>query len=148
MTETGDDFQRWVDGLLTSPAAKPIAPPELKLEVAHALGRRRGFQTVRRVAAAAVLLGALAMWLPGEGHRLDRPVAPRSGPATNPAEWATRPMATFVAGPDQVAVSRAGPAPNVTVVEFYPTTSAQKRWRRQSYVRSLRNRIRQGADAS
>ena len=145
--QLSDDYQRWIDDLLTSPAARPSAPESLRNALNRERSRNRRWSAVRRVMAVAALLGAVAFWPRtedvGVDHALPRAVAPLNTPdASTPA------IVKFIPNRNSVTVSHPSPAPTVTVVEFFPTTSAQERWRRRSIVRSLRNRLRQGADAS
>ena len=129
------DEQNWVDGLLQSPARTQLerAPAEILDSFRSSLSqhRRRVCQAACGLAAAAVLIIAVG-WLelnrqarlPTISKALDVAVA-----ETVHATSSNRPQATFVASTDAIAVSLESPSTDVTIVQVYPTTDTERRWR-------------------
>jgi hypothetical protein len=134
MIDSSDDLQRWIDGLLTSPEGKPAAPKALRAEVRRAVGLlRQRTRTRRLVVAAAVVV--LICWPRGDKVADDRQLV--SAPLITQQEQPAPPVATFVAGDDTIAVPIESPAPNVTILEVYPTISARRHWKRQALLESI-----------
>jgi anti-sigma factor RsiW len=129
------DEQRWVDSLLQSPVRIQIerTPAEILNSFHTSLShrRRRVWQAACGLAAAAVLIIAVG-WLeldrqarrPSISKVQDIAVA-QTVHATAPS----KPQATFVASTDAIAVSLESPSTDVTIVQVYPTTDTERRWR-------------------
>ena len=113
------EVSEWIDGLLTSPEAKPTPPPALRTKIRRAAGRRRRVRLARRLVAAAALLVALVYW-PRNEQVVEAPPAP--------------PVATFIAGDDTIAVEIESSSPNVTILQLYPTLSAQRHRQREALL--------------
>jgi hypothetical protein len=128
--------QQWIDALLSSPDQLELecASPALIGSVHGSIAsRRRQTRLMRRgLAAAAVLfcaVGWIAMQYPQAtgpaGYQLAETAAGHNEPSPNPSingmGMAEAPRATFVAGPDVLAVPVASRHPNVTIVRVYPT---------------------------
>ena len=124
------DEQNWVDRLLQS----PVRIPATILDSFHpslSHRRRRVWQAACGLAAAAVLIIAVG-WLelnrqarlPSISKVQDVAVA-ETVQATAPS----KPQATFVSSTDAIAVSLESPSADVTIVQVYPTTDTERRWR-------------------
>jgi len=135
--EDASDLQHWIDELLRSGEAAELeaAPESAQVAAATVIRQFRRRQVRRRslavFAAAAAMIGAIAMWpnapLPrreGPGEELARPLV-----AQVPA--APMPKASFVTSGDAIAVPLESDDPAVTVVQLYPTTTTERRWRRE-----------------
>ncbi len=132
MTDRDDrEITEWIDGLLTSPEAKPVAPAGLRGNLRRVLSRKRRRSMARRLVAVAAILGALVYW-----PRAERVAEERQFADTPPAlqEKTTEPVATFIAGDDTIAVEIESSAPNVTILEVYPTLSAQRHREREALL--------------
>ncbi len=134
MTDRDDrEMTEWIDGLLTSPEAMPTAPQALHAEIRRAVGRRRRAKLARRLVAVAAVLVALVYWpraeRVAEKHQL-------AGTPPAPQEKTTEPVATFIAGNDTIAVEIKSSAPNVTILEIYPTLSAQRHREREALLQN------------
>jgi hypothetical protein len=129
------DVQNWVDGLLQSPVRIQIErTPATILDSFHTSlshRHRRVWQAACGLAAAAVLIIAVG-WLelnrqaslPSISRVRDVAVA-KTVHATAPS----KPQATFVSSTDAIAVSLESPSADVTIVQVYPTTDTERRWR-------------------
>jgi hypothetical protein len=122
-----DDLQQWIDGLLTSPEAKPVAPQSVHAELRRAFSRRRRVTVARRLVAAAAVLIALAYW-PRNEQVAEQPQLAVTPPAP--------PVATFIVGEDTIAVEIKSPSPNVTILQVYPTLSAQRHREREALLQN------------
>jgi hypothetical protein len=151
--EDAGDLQQWIDNLLRSSEAAELerAPESAHVAAATAIRHFRRRQVRRRslavFAAAAAMVGAIAMWpnapLPRrDGPGLARPVlvgsqaAPHdienSSPSPSLQRRGIRPAkAAFVTNGDTIAVPLESDDPAVTVVRLYPTTTTERRWRRE-----------------
>ncbi len=139
---TEDDLQQWIDALLTSEEARPRAPAALHEEVQHLLSRKRRDALAWKsaaVVAAAAAMAAVLLWPQGKPVSVDPQVV---------SAQKNVPAATFVGRGDMIVVPIESTSPNVTIVKVYPTLSAQKRWRREALVRSLRQRLHSIGDKS
>lgn len=134
MTGAGDPFQAWIDGLLTSPEAKRAAPAGLRGNLRRALSRKRRRSIARRLVAAAAVV-VLICWPRGDKVVEDRQLVSTPSHVTT-QEQSTPPVATFIAGDDTIAVEIESPAPNVTILEIYPTISAVRHRERQALLES------------
>ncbi len=131
MTGAGDPFQAWIDGLLTSPEAKRAAPAGLRGNLRRALSRKRRSSMARRLVAAAAVV-ALVCLPRGDEVADDRQLV--GTPPTLQQETPGPPVATFIAGDDTIAVEIKSSAPNVTILEVYPTISAQRHREREALL--------------
>jgi hypothetical protein len=128
--------QGWIDALLCSPERLELEPvPPVLMESVRdsiALHRRKARLVACGLAAAAVLLVAVG-WtatlnlqarIPAVNEFAEVTVK-ESEPSPNPTlhgrGTAEAPRATFVGGPDVLAVPVASRHPNVTIVRLYPT---------------------------
>jgi hypothetical protein len=148
--------QRWIDGALRADEVTRYAVPATVLAAtADAIRIARRKQLSRRMLAgslAAASITLLAAW-----QLREPPVAPGSagGSVTMPvdvvqreaiprrsrglqegsrgleATTATKAIATFTAGGNGIAIPVASESPDVTIVQFYSTTEADRRMRRQ-----------------
>jgi anti-sigma factor RsiW len=148
------DEQRWIEGLLRSPAAAALesAPKSPMSATMIAIVRRRRVQMAALGAALAASLALLAAWphlpFPGREGLVDSPpppaaesfplhlAAPAGSASTNPfspgkqtvaSGAAPQPAANIVSTPDAIAVPLDSPAADVTVVQVYTTVDAQRR---------------------
>ena len=133
MTDSGDPFQAWIDGLLTSPEAKRAAPAGLRGNLRRALSRKRRRSMARRLVAAAAVV-VLICWPRGERVAEDHQLA--GTPPTLQQETPGPPVATFVAGDDTIAVEIKSSAPNVTILGVYPTLSARRHREREALLQN------------
>jgi anti-sigma factor RsiW len=151
--------QRWLDAALRSDEiAGRTAPARMLAETANAIRFARRKQRLRRMLAgglaAAASVALVAAWQLREPH-----AAPGSagGSVTMPVDvvqrdatpWrsrrleeashargeeiatATKSVATFTAGGSGIAIPVASESPDVTIVQFYSTTEADRRLQRQ-----------------
>jgi anti-sigma factor RsiW len=154
------DQQRWIDGLLKSDAAAAIeALPAPRTIARPRRGRRRAVVAVAAAAAVVALTARLlfshsAKQGPGEGRPTAASHLPPSPTAEDAAERpslaversapsppvAVRPGAvggSFVSAGSAIAAPVASDDPQVTVVQLYPTVTAERRWAREAALRSL-----------
>lgn len=134
MTDAGDPFQTWIDRLLTSPEAKRAAPAGLRENLRRALSRKRRRSMARRLVAAAAVVVALICLPRGDKVTDDRQLV--STPLATQQELSAPPVATFIAGDDTIAVEIKSPAPNVTILEIYPTLSARRHREREALLQN------------
>ena len=137
------DQQQWIDDLLRSPERLEIEQPSATvLDPVRSTIVRRERQTLRTaytLAAAAVLLIGIG-WIV-----LDRQTAQPHTPATQEvvatkahfSPTATTPEATFVASTDAIVVPMESSSTDVTVVQVYPTTDTERRWRLEQSLSTL-----------
>jgi putative zinc finger protein len=127
--------QRWIDDLLSSPERLELelVPADLSQSMRKSiLGRRQARLVACSLAAAAVLLIAVG-WTAVLNRQasvaavnqitktLVHKVEPFPNPSLKGSGTADAPQATFIAGPDVLAVPVASRYPNVTIVRIYPT---------------------------
>ena len=145
--------QRWIEAVLRDEAAVTSAPEVLLAAAAHEISRERHRRRLRcvlaggLVAAASVALIAWSwrtpMAAPGstggsnDQAIVERTATPRQSRGLEEREPAA---ATFVAGGYGVAVTLESDSPEVTIVQFYPTTEADRRSRR---LRELESKYRE-----
>ena len=126
--------QRWVDSLLQSPVRIQIErpPAEVLDSFRSSLSqRRRIWQAACGLAAAVVLVIALD-WLQLNRQAKQPSIAKGQDIAVTDAVHATapsKPQATFIASTDAIVVPVESPSTDVTVVQVYPTTETERRWR-------------------
>ncbi len=133
MTDRDDrEITEWIDGLLTSPEAKPTVPQALHTEVRRAVGRRRRAKLARRLVAVAAVLVALVYWPRNERVAEEHQLA--GTPPTLQQETPGPPVVTFIAGDDTIAVEIESSSPNVTILQVYPTLSAQRHREREALL--------------
>lgn len=144
--------QRWIDGALRADeVATQTASSTLLTATAEAITTVRRKQRLRHMLAgslaAAASVALLAAW-----QLRDSPLAPGSagGAAATPNDIAqhdatprqsrgrleethtpAKTAATFTAGGSGIAIPVASDSPDVTIVQFYPTTEADRRLQRQ-----------------
>jgi hypothetical protein len=160
------DEQRWIDELLCSDAAAAIeTAPEIVALPTVRIRRRR--LALAAAAAAIAATAALFLPLPRrEGPGEGRPtiaqapapdpslgsnhVATRQGSDSNGASTGGNPSlrpslpgrgisnpAAFVSAGSSIAIPVASDDPQVTIVQLYPTVTAQRRWAREAALRSI-----------
>ena len=121
------DQQNWIDSMLRSPRLSQLepAPPHVvkPSRTARTPRRRHALVAACGLASAAALLVAISHWqlnrqamtnanqTTGINHTAEIPLAAQNKP----------PTATFIGGPDVIAVPVESHSPNVTVVRIYPT---------------------------
>jgi hypothetical protein len=127
--------QRWIDSLLTSPVRHELEPVSEALcrSVRNAVWRRRHGRLIACGLAAAAVLVVAAGWTAvlnrqariAAVHQIsetgDREDEPSPNPSLRGRGMVEAARATFVAGPDSLAVPVASRHPNVTIVRVYPT---------------------------
>jgi anti-sigma factor RsiW len=150
--------QRWIDAALrSSVATNPVALTTLRTAMSGSIASARRKQRQRRLLtasfaiAASVAIAATVAWhtlplapgsargsLPTPHHVAQRDATPgRSAgleeASPQPAEKiaAATPVATFTAGGNGIAISIASESPEVTIVQFYSTTDADRRMQTQ-----------------
>jgi hypothetical protein len=131
--------QRWIDGLLRSPARIELEPLPATLQEAvcnSILTRRRHARLVACGLAAATVLVVAVGWTVVLNRQSRVPDASQiakgavrdeersSSPTLKERGMEKAPRATFVAGPDVLAVPVASRHPNVTIVRVYTTYQA------------------------
>jgi Putative zinc-finger len=129
------DEQKWIDSLLQSPMRIQFerASAEVLDSFHSSLSqrRRRVVQAACGLAAAAVLVIALG-WLQLNRQATHPAISKGQDVAVAEAIRATapnKPQATFVASTDAIAVSLESASNDVTIVQVYPTTDTERRWR-------------------
>jgi anti-sigma factor RsiW len=129
------DEQNWIDGLLQSPARIQIEHTPTRvldsLRPSAAQRDRRKLQAAYGFAAAAVLLIGLG-WFTLRRHGMPPKASVTQDVAVVHAAHVPareQPQATFVASTDAIAVSLESPSTDVTIVQVYPTTDTERRWR-------------------
>jgi anti-sigma factor RsiW len=134
------DEQRWIDGLLHSPIRLQLEHPpaaildSIRISLAHR--RHRIFQAACGLATAAVLLIAMGWFaLAGQGRSPTSPER-RDIAVVEPARALApvHPQATFVTTSEAIAVPLESPSSDVTIVQIYPTTDTERRWRLEAAV--------------
>ncbi len=133
--------QQWIDSLLQSPARVELehTPPVLVESIRSSVPQReqRKLRVVYSLAAAAVLLIGVGWFVLRErGVEPEEPATlsiatvsiEQASPAA-PAIATKQPQATFVANADAIAVPVESLSDEVTIVQVYPTTEAERRQR-------------------
>jgi hypothetical protein len=127
--------QPWIDSLLTSPARLELEPVSAALyrSVRNSIARRRQTRLVACGIAAAAMLVVAVGWSAvlnrqakiAAVNQIVENVAPEDEPAPSRSLRGSgivqAPRATFVTGPDSLAVPVASRHPDVTIVRVYPT---------------------------
>ena len=129
------DQQQWVDGLLQSPTRIQLERPSVTIldSFRHSLSqrRRRVLQAACGIAAAATALiaaGLLELNRQANGNLRSAEssvVVTEQAHAPTPAQ----PRATFVSTSDTIVMPLESPSTDVTIVQVYPTTDTERRWR-------------------
>jgi anti-sigma factor RsiW len=129
------DEQKWVDSLLQSPLRIQIERPPatilVSLQSSLSHRRRRILQAAWGLAAAAGLLVAVGWSMLNRQVELpsisviQNMAVTEAGRTVHPV----RPQATFVATTDAIVVPLDSPSSDVTIVQVYPTTDTERRWR-------------------
>jgi hypothetical protein len=117
------DEQHWIDDLLRTPAIAQLetAPPALAQSFRKARARRLQIRRlVVGAAAAAVLLVAVG-WAAKVNRHAVGTRAGVVGASDAVAPDMAEPAATFIGGPDVIAVPIASQSPDVTIVRIYAT---------------------------
>jgi len=144
--------QKWIDGALRADeAASQTAPHALLAATAEAIMNVRRKQRLRRLLAgslaAAASVALLAAWqlraphlAPGSAggpvttsnNVVKRDATPRRSRGLEEEPRASSKIAaTFTAGGNGIAIPVASDSPDVTIVQFYSTTEADRRLQRQ-----------------
>jgi hypothetical protein len=125
--------QRWIDNLLSSPERLELelVPAELGQPVRNLISRRRQARLVACGLAAAAIFVVAVGWTTvlnrqagvAAINQIVKTSVVDSEPSPNPSlkGRAEAQQATFIAGPDVLAVPVASRYPNVTIVRVYPT---------------------------
>jgi anti-sigma factor RsiW len=127
--------QRWIDDLLASPERLELepVPANLSQSMRKLISRRRQARLVACGLAAAAVLVIAVGWTAALNRQASvaavnqitetvvHKVEPSPSPSLKGRGTAALPQATFVAGPDVLAVPVASRYPNVTIVRVYPT---------------------------
>ncbi|NOY40615.1 MAG: hypothetical protein GXP26_02090 [Planctomycetes bacterium] len=146
-----DDFQHWIDRLLTSDHATATAPTTLHHRIGKKLRHQRRRSLAWKTAAATAATLALVALFQQPPVSVDRKVVsqPKTPPPTitNPTPPSPQlpaphtPVATFIARGDMIAIPLKSNDPQVTIVQVYPTTITHRRWRREAAQRALAAQI-------
>jgi anti-sigma factor RsiW len=149
--------QRWIDGALRADEVTSHAAPAVILSAtADAIRITRQKQRLRRMLAGGFAVAAsialLAAWQLGEpsaapgsaGASVTMPVdvvqreatPRRSRGLEENIPKAAKSIATFTAGGNGIAIPVASESPDVTIVQFYSTTEADRRLQRQRELES------------
>jgi predicted anti-sigma-YlaC factor YlaD len=147
--------QQWIDGFLRSPEAVEAekTPADVLQKVAAGMYAARRRRILRRSlvgAAAAAVIGAIAFWQLAAERTPQRIAAPGSaGGSTYQSDikLAATPRqsrglkkdvqvhelaaASFIPSNDAIAVPVASDDDEVSIVQLYPTTTTERRWRRE-----------------
>jgi anti-sigma factor RsiW len=142
---------RWVDSLLQSgdAAEEAVFPGSARVNALKAISSARHRTRVRRSliagTAAAASIVMLAAWqfssrpsAPGFARGLNHQTiaqddaTPRQSRGLQAAGTLTE--ATFVTDGDAIAVPLVSDDAQVSIVQVYPTTTTERRWRRQLYL--------------
>ncbi len=129
------DRQRWIDELLHSPERiqleQPLAAIVDILRASVAQRRRRALQAAGGLAAAATVLIAVGLLVrnrqANEPLKFEAPSVAVAQPAHAPAP--VQPLATFVSTSDAIVLPLESSSADVTVMQVYPTTDTERRWR-------------------
>jgi hypothetical protein len=147
--EDASDLQQWIDGLLRSGDAAELeaAPATTHVAATSAIKKFRT-RRIRRhslavFASAAAAITAISLWAPPAPPD---PVAPGSArgsndqatvhrsatPGQRPGLQIVAPIARFVTNGEIIAIPLASDDPQVSIVKLYPTTTTERRWRRDT----------------
>ena len=127
--------QQWIDDLLQSPERVQLERPSASMldsfRVSVGQRRRRVMQAACGLAAAATLLIAVGL---NKLNQQANGTLKSEGPTVDVAERVHDPIpeqstATFVSSSDAIAVPLESPSTDVTIVQVYPTTDTERRWR-------------------
>lgn len=129
------DQQQWIDALLHSPERIQLERPSATIvdsfHVSLAQRRRRVLQAACGLASAATLLIAVGLFERNrqaiEPLTLEEPSVAVIEPSRVPT--ALQSPATFVSTSDAIVVPLESPSDDVTIVQVYPTTDTERRWR-------------------
>lgn len=130
MSSQPDSFDLWLDEALAS-AAHVQTPIELRSEITRSLARQQRRYGLRWAAAAACI-ALVAFWPRSTAHLEPAPLA-------SSTTVHLEPMAAFIPSQELIAIEHESPAPNVTVIQLYPTTSAEQSWARQALLERTQN---------
>jgi len=152
--EDASDLQQWIDGLLRSSDAAELeaAPATTHAAATSAIKQLRRYRKRRQalaVFASAAAIAAIATWfispLPrreGTEEGLKTPLVHRTpeAPTTieNPSPSPSlqgrgiNVVARFESNGETIAIPLASDDPQVSIVQLYPTTTTERRWRRES----------------
>jgi predicted anti-sigma-YlaC factor YlaD len=129
------DQQQWIDGLLNSPARVQLERPSATIldsfHVSPTKRQRRIAQAACGLAMAATLLIVLSAWQLNQ-QAIGPSVVEQHSVATTPPTTTLTPaqsLTTFVPTSDSIVVPLESPSADVTVMQVYPTTDAERRWR-------------------
>jgi hypothetical protein len=151
--EDESDSQQWIDGLLRSSDAVELerAPNCVLIGAKSAIGKLRRRQMKRRALAGlavAATLAGMGLWprsprvkREGAAEGRSKPTLVQSSgvdrsvvnPSPSPSLRGRGMMstATFVSTGDAIVVPVASDDAQVSIVKVYPTTTAERRWRRE-----------------
>ena len=129
------DQLQWIDDLLHSAARSPFDLPSVaiveSLRISVAQRRRRIMKTAYGLAAAATVLIAIGLLKLNRQANETLETQKNRGAVSTPVHAAIpiRPAATFVGTSDAIVVPLESSSADVTVVQVYPTTDTERRWR-------------------
>lgn len=136
------DEQRWIDQILRSSEIAHIEPAPAALHETFLTSVARRRQKTRLIARSLAAAAAVAIVAAGWTLKLNRQAMLVREPAagnvasyadlTNPDSNNVAPTrATFVSNGDTIAVPLESADDNVTIVQLYPTTEAERQMRRE-----------------
>jgi predicted anti-sigma-YlaC factor YlaD len=134
------DQQQWIDSILCSPARIQLERPPVtildSLRVSLAQRRRRLLQAACGLATAATLLIAVGLLELNPQANGNLGSAENSVAVTAPAHTPppVQPAASFVSTSDAIVVPLESPSDEVTIVQVYPTTDTERRWRLEAVL--------------
>lgn len=129
------DQQQWIDSILLSPARIQLERPTVTLldplRRSFAKRRRHILQASCGLAAAATLLIAIGLLERSRQANGTSKSAETSLAVIEPSRAPTpaQPAATFVSTSDTIVVPLESSSTDVTIVQVYPTTDTERRWR-------------------
>jgi hypothetical protein len=150
--QDASDLQRWIDGLLqsTEAAELEVAPATTHVAANDAINQLRRRQIRRRslaVVAAAAAIAAISLWTPPAPRELTAPGSARGSndqaiihrhatPGQRPGLQDVAQVARFESNGETIAIPLASDDPQVSIVKLYPTTTTERRWRRESRLQT------------
>ena len=140
-----DDYQQWIDSLLTSSEAQTATPATLpeRIETKIRLHRRRSLtwkSTAALTVAASIALVAFVQQqsVPvNDNHQVVSVPISSDSDDGEVASDSSAVKATFVARSDLLAVPIESGDPQVTIIQVYPTTLTQRRRQRQATLQAI-----------
>ena len=118
--------QQWLDNILRNSVSATTTPAEALAGIDRAITRTRRItrRRRRRLAGSLAALTAAASLLVAVSLRQPQHATTSNSQLTT---LDSQPVATFVGSDDMIVIQHESPYPNVTIVEVFPTISAQRR---------------------